>query len=411
MWSSCAWVMTTPTRILLRPLDKAEIGHDEINAGQLLAGKGDAEVDHQPLARACGPIAVKGAIHADLAQAAERREYKLAVVRHLGSALRRVRSRPERRRRGVRSRRKTEVGRLDPLEPALGAQEQATALIDPFENALAPAGAAFDRDALAKTEGAIDPVRANAVERLSSAPRVDRRVKPPGETFEQSARADRPTACGGETRGWVTKPLRRMRAIDADPDRIGGAPAGETNPFDQYAAAFDAVQHQIVRPFEAGVGRAGVPCRADQRHAGDKAELGRERGRTRIDHERGGVKVAHWRDPGATAAAPAGCLFAGDDPQAVRFSSKRAAARFLVRRIDHSDSNNAPSSDRIVQPQGGGQKSDCAAAIAALVIGEGKNTNRMIMSADSASTMRATGPGRSNALAGSSKYISLTILR
>ena len=52
MWSSCAWVMTMPTKILLRLLDKAEIGHDEIDARQVLASKGDAEIDHQPFARA-----------------------------------------------------------------------------------------------------------------------------------------------------------------------------------------------------------------------------------------------------------------------------------------------------------------------------------------------------------------------
>ena len=80
-------------QILLRLLDKAEIGHDEIDAGQVLACKGHAEIDHQPLARVCGPVAVKGAIHADLAQAAERGEHELAVVRHLGSALPRLRSR------------------------------------------------------------------------------------------------------------------------------------------------------------------------------------------------------------------------------------------------------------------------------------------------------------------------------
>ena len=159
------------------------------------------------------------------------------------------------------------------------------------------------------------------------------------------------------------------------------------------------------------VRRAEVSCGARQGHAGDEAKLRRDRWRTGIDHEGAGVKVALGRDPGPAAAASARGLLVGDDPQSVAVAGQRAAARLLVSRIDGAESNDAPASMSAVQPGGGGQKSDCAAAIAALVIGDGANTNRMIMSAESASTMRATGPGRSNAGAGSSKYISLTILR
>ena len=123
------------------------------------------------------------------------------------------------------------------------------------------------------------------------------------------------------------------------------------------------------------------------------------------------MQVALRRDPGPATAASACRLFVGNDPKAVGGTGERAAARLLVGRIDGAESNDAPASMRAVQPQGDGQKSDCAAAIAALVIGEGRNTNRIIMSAESASTMRTTGLGRSNAGAGSSKYINLTIRR
>ena len=107
---------------------------------------------------------------------------------------------------------------------------------------------------------------------------------------------------------------------------------------------------------------------------------------------------------------PAVCSSATIHRRSASPASARRRASSLVESIG-AESNDAPASMRAVQPGGGGQKSDCAAAIAALVIGEGANTNRMIMSAESASTMRATGVGRSNAGAGSSKYISLTILR
>ena len=87
-------------QILLRLLDETEVRHDEIDARQVLTGEGDAEIDHQPLARVFGAVAVQGAIHADLAQAAERDEHELAVIRHLGATLRRM-SRQVRQRQGV----------------------------------------------------------------------------------------------------------------------------------------------------------------------------------------------------------------------------------------------------------------------------------------------------------------------
>ena len=184
--------MTMPTRFFFAFSMKLEIRHDEIDAWHVLVGEGDAKVDHQPLARVRRPIAVKGAIHADLAQAAERDEHELVVVGHLGSAFRPVGSRQNRRRRERRERgRQREVGRLDGLEPALGAHEQATSRIDPLEDALAFAGAVLDRDPFAEAQGAIEPSGANAVERLSGAPGGERLAKPLDETLEQFARTHR----------------------------------------------------------------------------------------------------------------------------------------------------------------------------------------------------------------------------
>ena len=202
-----------------------------------------------------------------------------------------------------------------------------------------------------------------------------------------------------------------MRAIHADPYDTSRSSASKTETFNKNPGAFRATRHQIIRPFEADIGCAEIPCSAHEGYTGDEAELRRERTRAGIDHQGAGVQVAPRRDPGPATAASARGLFVRDDPQPVGVARQRAATRLLVGRIDHAESNDAPGGMRVVQPQGRGQKSDCAAAIAALVIGEGANTNRMIASAETASTMRATGLGRSNAGAGSSKYISLTILR
>ena len=60
-------------------LDEAQVGQDHVDAGVVLAlREGDAEIDHQPLARIGGPKAVEIAVHADLADAAERHEHELA---------------------------------------------------------------------------------------------------------------------------------------------------------------------------------------------------------------------------------------------------------------------------------------------------------------------------------------------
>ena len=202
-----------------------------------------------------------------------------------------------------------------------------------------------------------------------------------------------------------------MRAIHANPHNTGRPTASKTNAFNEDPGAFRAIRHQVVRPFETNFGRAEIPCGAHQGHAGDEPELRRGRTRAWIQDEGAGVQVAPRRDPAPATAPSARSLFLSDDPQPVGVTGQRAAARLLVGRIDGAESNDAPASMRAVQPGGGGQKSDCAAAIAAFVIGDGANTNRRIASAETASTMRATGLGRSNAGAGSSKYISLTILR
>ena len=68
------------------------------------------------------------------------------------------------------------------------------ARIDPLEDALALAGPVLDRDPFAQTDGVIEPSGANAVERLSGAPVVERLVEPFDETLEQFVRSHRLSA-------------------------------------------------------------------------------------------------------------------------------------------------------------------------------------------------------------------------
>ena len=122
MWSSWAWVMTMPTRSFFTFSMKARSGIKQIDAGQLVAGEAEAEVDHQPLAAARRAEAVERAIHADLAETAKRREDQFVAVAHRSVAFL-----ADRR---LCRRREIEIGRLDRLDAGGAAQQQAAALVE-----------------------------------------------------------------------------------------------------------------------------------------------------------------------------------------------------------------------------------------------------------------------------------------
>src|SRR5215467_2480179 len=60
-------------------LQKADIRHDAINAGQIVARKGDAKIDREPGLLALRTDTIHRQIHADLADPAERREDQFLV--------------------------------------------------------------------------------------------------------------------------------------------------------------------------------------------------------------------------------------------------------------------------------------------------------------------------------------------
>ena len=188
-------------------------------------------------------------------------------------------------------------------------------------------------------------------------------------------------------------------------------PVGKRRALEQHAGAFRAADDEVVRPFETRPPRAEVPGRADQGHAGDEAQLRRAGLRARIDQQRARMEIAPGRHPVAAPAAAAGALLARDDPQPAGIAGDGAAARLGVGGVDRVQTVDPPTERRGPPRGGNAQNSVCAAAMAALVKSEGARTKAMMRTAASASTLRATTPGWSNATAGSSKYISLTIRR
>ena len=197
--------------ILLHLLDEADVRHDEIDAGQVVAGEGDAEVDHQPLARLRRAIAVERAIHSDFAQAPEGREHELAVVCHSVPAFPRMRSGRSRHGRAIRLRQYPEIRGFDRFDPALPAKQQTAGAVKPFERPLPPPAAGLDADAPAQSRRARQPGGAHRVEPLARAPCVERFAEPPDEPFEKRVRIDRAAAFRGQD-GWSDSRPPRARS-------------------------------------------------------------------------------------------------------------------------------------------------------------------------------------------------------
>ena len=70
-------------QVLALLLQEADVGHDQIDARQmLLVSKGHAEIDREPGALMAIAEAVDRQVHADLADAAERRKGQFIGPRH-----------------------------------------------------------------------------------------------------------------------------------------------------------------------------------------------------------------------------------------------------------------------------------------------------------------------------------------
>ena len=64
--------------------EERDVRHDQVDAGQIVARERDAEIDDEPRPLAAVTEAVKGEIHPDLADPAERREDQFRTTGHYG---------------------------------------------------------------------------------------------------------------------------------------------------------------------------------------------------------------------------------------------------------------------------------------------------------------------------------------
>ena len=412
MWSSCAWVMMMPTRSFFTFSMKPTSGMMRSTPGRSSPANATPRSTISHLRALRRTVAVERAIHADFAQGPRgpRTRIRCRLSFRFGLPARAKRTKPPRAShpieaisRGPRLR----SSRSRSLRETANGRQRSSPSNVPSRR---PPPLSI-RTRSPSAGRAIEP-EPNESPRTRRPPAMRRALRQSGSlSRSKSACASiAPPLSVGQNGRRIADALRRAHAIDADADDAGEALLGKRRALDQKAGAFRAAGDEIVRPFEARrPRRASSAARASATPA-TKPSCARHRLRTRVDQQSAGVEIAPRRSPGPTAPAPPGALLIGDDPETSGIAGERAPARLLVGRVRSRRGGRRATRERRSAPAAS-QNRVCAAAIAALVSGEGANTNTMISSAAIASTPRATTPGRSNALAGSSKYISLTMRR
>ena len=153
----------------------ADVGQDQIDARQMLfAGERHAEIDGEPLRVRPSPEAVDRQIHADLADAAERREHQfLFRLRHAQAP-----PKPEHFAGG------------DGRKPVRPAQQQPSRLVEPFKAAGEFAFRQPHADVLAEPGGAREPIGADRREPSPRCHCASRRCIAGASAVEQTLRRD-----------------------------------------------------------------------------------------------------------------------------------------------------------------------------------------------------------------------------
>ncbi len=123
-------------------------------------------------------------------------------------------------------------------------------------------------------------------------------------------------------------------AVDADADGDGQHVAGALA-FNQDAGKFGAAAEDVIRPFQrqhSAQLRRALEDRVVERQRGDKRQLRGTFRRRRISQKQCRVEIAGRRHPFVAAAAAAGGLLRGDDPERVALAGARACQRFGIGR-------------------------------------------------------------------------------
>ena len=204
-----------PSEIAALLHQKADVRHDEIDAGQVVAGEDDAEIDHDPLRRRA------------VAEAVERRD-SCRSRRPRRAAQRRVRRSARHHGRSCAAGRRRVNGNTSPaaivVERAVGqAQHQAARpRRAPRSGPTSSRSGSRTRRCRAEPGGAREPVGADGREALAAVPlrQAPRHRGREGRT--ERVRRDR-RARGSQIGRRIGRAGGMVRAIDADADHDGAA--------------------------------------------------------------------------------------------------------------------------------------------------------------------------------------------
>ena len=261
IWSSWAWVMTMPTRSFFDPLDEADVGHDEIDAGQPRRRRRRRRGRPSAI---CAPAAARsrrGRNSCRFRRSPPRARTRARCRRSSRSGLPRTRADTPPQ-RAVRSRQNQRsaasiVSSPSPRETADGRR------VEPFEGALAPSRAAHDPDALAEAGSHGEPAgRECAAKPRRRATQAFRRtaLEPANTTSPHGAAA--PVSDGGRIADAVRARYAQLRHADDAGEERGRA---ASRPRPGVPAHLAPSTHEIIRPFEAARRRRrdrGAPARA-----------------------------------------------------------------------------------------------------------------------------------------------------
>ena len=259
--------------------------------------------------RRCVAEPVDREIHADLADAAERREHEFALRtghRHYLAAKNTSPAATVCIVPSARRRTKRPVSSMVSNWPASSPSPDLTRIGLPTPAARASQSAR---------------IAAKPAPRFHCARRGDHRGRQRREqAFRRGADAG-----GGEIGRRKIGAGRMMHAIDADPDRDARPLA-----LDQDAGELVAVDQKIIRPFQhqpIGQARDAPADGVVQRERRDERQLGKALRRRRIGEQQARVEIAGLRHPGAAApAAPRGLALRGDPQRpALAVARQRAA--------------------------------------------------------------------------------------
>ena len=253
-----------PRRLRRSSIRIADVRQDEIDAGQVVAGKGDAEIDRDPLR---GGARCRGRRARDSCRSRRRRRAAQRRARRRGPP-------SAHRRRPSQCSSTTSPAAIDLRPPSGSDSTSRPASSTSSKRPTSSRSGEAHADVLAAPGGARQPVGADGREMLAVVP-----LRQPPEHLGRQRREQRLGGHRGAGRGKIGGRIVGVGgmadAIDADADDDAPAPSPALA-FDQDAGELLAVEQQIVRPFDRELRpqrRRRFGDRVMDRERGDEGEL------------------------------------------------------------------------------------------------------------------------------------------